>query len=152
MTDIAYLQLILRLALGIGFILPVSDRPGYLGAPGAKGVSWGNWNNFVIYTNSLTPFLNNTFANIAGIIVTTTEIVFGIGLIIGYKTAYMAVGSALLTAIFAISMAMFLGILAPFNYPVLVFTGAAWLLSKTDRFKWSIDDVIMRNKKRSGSA
>jgi len=53
-------QLILRLALGVGFLMPVMDRIGLLGSHGSSGVTWGDWKHFVDYTNSLVPFANRT--------------------------------------------------------------------------------------------
>lgn len=43
-----YPQLVLRLALGLGFILPVLDRFGVMGTPGTKGVSWAAGLNLLI--------------------------------------------------------------------------------------------------------
>jgi uncharacterized membrane protein YphA (DoxX/SURF4 family) len=135
-------QLILRLALGIGFILPVMDRLGLLGKPGTAGVAWGNWPNFVTYTHSLMPFLNDLLAKAAAFTATLAEVVFGICLILGFRIKEVALGAGLLTATFGICMAFALGIGAPFNYPVFVFTGAALVLSGIGSYKWSIDSVI----------
>jgi hypothetical protein len=49
-------QLVLRVALGLGFILPVLDRLGVLGPKGSTGVAWGDWKHFVDYTNTLHLF------------------------------------------------------------------------------------------------
>jgi uncharacterized membrane protein YphA (DoxX/SURF4 family) len=134
-------QLFLRIALGIGFILPVCDRLGILGPAGAAGVSWGDWKHFVDYTNTLMPYFNHTLANIMAFIATAAEAIFGICLILGLKVKLIALGAALLTLIFGLSMAIFSGISAPFNYPVFVFTGAALVLSGLGRYKWSLDDL-----------
>lgn len=131
-------QLITRLALGVGFILPISDRLGLLGAAGSPGVAWGNWPNFVTYTNQILPFLNPSLANVAALLATAAEIVFGIGLVLGIRVREMALGSAALTAVFGVFMAIFLGPKAPFDYPVFVFTGAALLLACFDEYKWSL--------------
>ena len=60
--QISNAQFLLRLVLGIGFILPVLDRIGALGGPGSNGVGWGNWSNFVDYTYSLMPYVNRSIA------------------------------------------------------------------------------------------
>jgi len=78
-------QLFLRLALGIGFILPVMDRFGWLGAPGNPTVGWGNWSIFLDYTNSLMPFLSRPFANIMAIIATAGELVLAFYLLLATK-------------------------------------------------------------------
>jgi uncharacterized membrane protein YphA (DoxX/SURF4 family) len=135
-------QLFLRIALGLGFILPVMDRLGWIGPNGSSGVAWGDWKHFIDYSNTLMPFLNRPLANVMGIIATVSEAVFGISLIIGLKIKYIALGAAALTLGFGLCMAIFLSIGAPFAYPVFVFTGAALVLSGIGHYKWSIDDYI----------
>lgn len=135
-------QLILRIALGIGFLLPVMDRLGVFGGPGTPNVAWGDWSHFIDYTHTLMPFLSRSLANIMGLVATLAEGIFGICLILGFKTRLVATGSALLTAFFAVFMIISLGIAAPFNYPVFVFTGGALVLATLPSFKWSIDELL----------
>lgn len=135
-------QLYLRLALGIGFILPVLDRIGLLGLPGEPNVGWGNWANFIDYTHSLMPYLSRDIANILGGIASLAEVVFGVMLIIGYKTRYAALGSGMLTLLFALSMLLFAGYRAPFNYSVFVCSAGSFLLFGLDHYKWSVDYYI----------
>ncbi len=137
-------QLFLRIALGIGFILPVMDRLGLRGPSGSPNVSWGDWKHFIIYTNTLMPFLNHFTANIIGAMATLAEAIFGICLIIGFKIKQVALGAGILTFIFGLCMAVFIGINAPFSYPVFVFTGAAFVLSGIGRYKWSIDEYLTK--------
>lgn len=135
-------QLILRLALGAGFLLPVMDRLGWLGAPGTSGVAWGDWTHFVDYTNTLIPFVNKPIANLMALGATMAELIFGILLIIGLKIKEVALGAALLTLSFGLCMAIFIRIGAPFTYPVFVFTGAGLVLSGIGQYKWSIDEYL----------
>lgn len=134
-----FAQLFLRLALGIGFILPVMDRFGWLGAPGSPTVGWGSWAIFIDYTHSLMPYLSRPLANIMGIIATAGELIFGILLIIGYKIKLAAIGSFLLTLTFALSMLIFANYRAPFNYSVFVVSASSLLLATLPGYKWSID-------------
>jgi uncharacterized membrane protein YphA (DoxX/SURF4 family) len=131
-------QLLLRFALGIGFLLPVLDRLGYLGPAGSKSVAWGSWPVFVQYTHTLVPFLPGWVASAAAVIATVAETIFGICFIIGIRVRLMAIGAAVLTGIFGLCMAVFNGIGAPFAYPVFVFTGGALLLSTIPRYRYSI--------------
>lgn len=139
-------QLFLRLALGLGFLLPVMDRIGWMGASGSAGVAWGDWKHFIDYSNTLMPFLTRPLANIMGLTATVCEVVFGIFLIIGLKIKYIALGSAILTLGFGLCMAIFVSIGAPFAYPVFVFTGAGLVLSGIEKYKWSIDNYLQANK------
>lgn len=133
-----FAQLFLRLALGIGFILPVMDRFGWLGAPDSPTVGWGNWSIFVDYTHSLMPYLSRTMANVMGIIATAGELIFGLLLIIGYKIKLAAIGSFLLTLAFALSMLIFANYRAPFNYSVFVVSTSSLVLASLPGYKWSI--------------
>jgi putative oxidoreductase len=134
-------QLYLRLALGIGFLLPVADRLGWLGLAGQHGVSWGNWANFVSYTNTLMPFLERPVANVMAWLATIAEIVIGILLLLGYKTRWAAYGGFALTLIFALCMAVFLGIKAPFTYSVFTDSAASLLLATVPVYYWSLDEM-----------
>lgn len=139
-------QLILRLALGIGFLIPVIDRIGLMGPYGSDGVTWGDWKHFVDYTHTLVPFASRPIVNIMGLLATIAELVFGVCLIIGFRIKEVALGAGILTLVFGLCMAIFLSIGAPFSYPVFVFTGGALVLSGVDHYKWSIDKHIQNRK------
>ena len=111
-------QILLRFALGIGFILPVLDRIGFLGAPGSPNVSWGNWTNFVTYANRLMPYFSPETASFFGAGATIGEAIFGVLLIVGYKIKLAAYGGFALTLVFALSMLFFTGYRSPFDYSV----------------------------------
>lgn len=139
-SNFRYPQLYLRLALGIGFTLPVADRIGWLGPAGQHGVSWGNWTNFAAYTNTLLPFLSRPAASFMGLLATIAEILIGICLIIGYKTRAAAYCGFLLTLIFALCMAVFIGIKAPFSFSVFSDSAGSLLLAFVPVYYWSLDD------------
>ena len=138
-------QLFLRIALSLGFLFPVMDRLGLLGTPDSGKAAWGDWAHFVTYTHSLMPFLSRPLANWAALLASFAECLLALGLLAGYKTKWMGLGSAAITLFFALPMMIFLGISAPFKYPVFVFTGAGLLLSVQDTFKWSIDALLQKN-------
>lgn len=124
-------QFYLRLALGLGFLIPVADRLGWIGPAGQKGISWGNWESFVAYTNILLPFLSHQVANVMGGFATIAEIFIGVSLIIGYQIRTAGYAGFLLTLIFALCMAVFIGIKAPFNYSVFSDSAGCLLLAVT---------------------
>jgi len=133
-------QLYLRLALGLGFLIPVADRIGWLGSAGQKGISWGNFENFAAYTNTLLPFLSRQMASVMALLATIAEILIGTCLIIGFKTRTAAYGGFLLTLIFALCMAVFTGIKAPFNYSVFSDSAGSLLLAFVPVYYWSLDN------------
>lgn len=137
-------QLFTRIALGLGFLLPVFDRLGFLGGPGSAQAAWGDWPHFVTYTHTLMPFTSVYIAHIAGLVATIAECVLGLCLIVGYKIRWMGLGAAIITITFALFMIASMGIGAPFKYPVFVFTGAGLLLSIHHSFPWSIDALVKK--------
>jgi len=135
-------QLLLRIALGIGFIVTVLDRLGFLGPLGTNNIEWGNWDNFINYTGTLLPFLRRPAVSIMGSIATLSESVIGVLLIIGFKTRPAAIGSCILTLSFALAMTLFLGIKAPINFAVFPFCAASLLLATIPVYEWSIDNFL----------
>lgn len=140
-------QLLLRIALSIGFLTTVSDRLGLLGPMGTNNIEWGNWDNFIKYTATLMPFLDKPTVNIMGSIATFAEATIGILLIIGFKTRLAAIGSCLLTLTFAIAMTLFLGIKAPINFAVFSTCTGSLLLATIPVYNWSIDNLFTTTDK-----
>lgn len=138
-----FAQLFTRIALSTGFLLPVLDRFGFAGPPGKA--AWGDWQHFVTYTHSLMPFLGPGGAHVAALLATLAECVLALCLAVGFKVKWIGLGTALLTITFALFMMIFLGISAPFKYPVFVFTAAGLLLYCQDTFKWSIDGLLKKD-------
>lgn len=132
--------LILRVVLGITMLSAVADRFGLWGAPGSPGVAWGNWENFVAYTQTLNSFASKSVAGILGALATFFEILFGVFLIIGFKTRFVALGTSGLMLLFAIAMAISSTIKAPFDYSVLTSSAAALLLSTIGKTSFSVDN------------
>lgn len=142
-----YPQLYLRLALGIGFIVPVLDRLGCLGQYGQKLISWGDWSHFIGFTSMLMPYMDKSLVNIAGLLATLLEAIFGVFLIVGFKTRLTAIGSFALTLIFALSMSFFLGYKAPLNFSVYTCSAGSLLLATLAGYEWSIDQYMQRKIK-----
>lgn len=120
------IKLFLRLALAAGFLSAVTDR---FGLWGKKFSSWGNWDAFLVYTQTINPLASKFLIPTIGIIATTAEIVFAICLIIGFKTKLFAQLSGLLLLIFALSMTFSIGVKSALDYAVFVASAAAFSLS-----------------------
>jgi uncharacterized membrane protein YphA (DoxX/SURF4 family) len=132
-------QLLLRVALGIGFLTTVSDRLGFLPS-GTRNIEWGEWDNFIDYTATLMPFLDRPAVNVMGALATFSEAAIGMLLIIGFKTRYAAIASGSLTFVFALAMTVFLGIKAPINFAVFSTCTGSLLLSTIPVYYWSLDN------------
>lgn len=144
MKNITILEagLILRIVLAITMLSAVADRFGIWGAPGSNGVAWGNWENFVVYTQTLNSFASKAAAEILGAIATSFEVLLSLLLLFGFKTRIAALGTAFLMLLFALAMAISVSIKAPFDYSVLTSAAAALLLSTIGKTVFAVDNRI----------
>lgn len=140
--------LYLRLALGAGFFIIGCDRLGVWGPYGKPWVSWGDWKHFSAYAHQVMGFLPGGLAEALAILATAAEITFGILLLLGLFTRTAAFGSGVLTACFAVSMAISFGIISPINYSVFTVSAASFLLSVQPSDRWSLDALL--KSRRSG--
>lgn len=144
MKNITILEagLILRIILAITMLSAVADRFGIWGAPGANGVAWGNWENFVIYTNTLNPYANKSTAEILGAIATFLEVLLSLLLLFGFKTRIAALGTAVLLFFFGFAMAVSVSVKAPLDYSVWTSAAAALLLANIGKSSYAVDNRI----------
>jgi uncharacterized membrane protein YphA (DoxX/SURF4 family) len=142
--EVKMIKLFLRLSIGIGFLSAVADRFGFWG----KEVSaWGNWDSFLAYTQSLNPLISQSFIPLIGWASTLLEIVLGVGLIIGFKTSFIAKLSGWLLLTFALAMTLTRGIKAPLDYSVFAASAGAFGLSLIKEEFWEIDILLKKKKK-----
>jgi uncharacterized membrane protein YphA (DoxX/SURF4 family) len=142
----------LRLALGISFLSAVADRFGLWGIYGQPNVAWGNYARFVAYTAELNWFLPAATIPVLAIISTAAETVFGLLLVLGWKTRITALLSGLLLTTFALTMTMASGVKAPLDFSVFSAAGGALLLATCADFPFSVDGLVRRNKQAESSA
>jgi uncharacterized membrane protein YphA (DoxX/SURF4 family) len=121
-------RIILRLTLGITFLVAVADRFGILGPYGAKNVSWGDWKHFVEYVAVLNWFVPKALIPTLSVVETAIETVLGVALMLGIYQRIVAWCSAGLLLSFALTMSVALGIVAPLSYSVFTAFAAALLL------------------------
>ena len=132
MTDECILRsarVFLRLALGITFLVSIADRFGWLGRPGSRNISWGDWKHFVQYVAVLNWFVPKVLINSLAILETTIEFALGVALLVGMYPRVVAWCSAGLLMSFALTMGIALGIVAPLSYSVFSAAAGATLLA-----------------------
>jgi uncharacterized membrane protein YphA (DoxX/SURF4 family) len=134
----------LRLALGLSFLSAVADRFGLWGAYGQPNVSCGNYARFVDYTAKLNWFLPASMIPALAIIATAAETLFGLLLVLGWKTRITALLSGILLTIFALTMTMALGVKAPLNFSVFSAAGGALFLGVCADSPFSLDELVRR--------
>jgi uncharacterized membrane protein YphA (DoxX/SURF4 family) len=138
----------LRLSLGISFLSAVADRFGLWGAYGQPNVAWGNYARFVGYVAKLNWFLPTAMIPVLAIVATAAETLFGILLVLGWKTRITALLSGVLLTAFALTMTMALGIKAGLDFSVFSAAGGALLLGVFSNFPVSVDELLQRNRQR----
>jgi putative oxidoreductase len=114
-----------RLALGAAFLSGIADRFGWYTG---RNVGYGNFAGFVSYTakvNSFMPAFSIPFLAWAA---TAAELSLGVLLILGVWPRWVALGSAVLLALFGIAMAISFGIKSPMDYSVFSASAGAVLL------------------------
>lgn len=114
-----------RLALGSAFLSAVADRFGLWGKHGG----WRNFTNFTHYTARVLSFMPSASIPFFAWAATIGEIVFGVALIFGLWLRWTAFGSAVLLLLFAVAMAISLGVKAPLDYSVFSASAAALLVA-----------------------
>ena len=72
-----------RAVLGISFLLSVSDRLGFYGNPGERGVSWGTFERFLGYAAKVNAFAPAWMIPFLGTAATVLELLFGVTLVLG---------------------------------------------------------------------
>lgn len=131
----------LRLAMGAGLLSAVADRLGLWGPPGTVLVSWGNFHNFLLYSAKLNPWCPTACIPLLGVLVTIAESGLGILLVVGFFSRVSALLTGIMTLGFALAMMFVLGVHAPMNYSVFVFSAGSFLIASRAPDKFSLDQL-----------
>lgn len=123
----------LKLAISLAFFSAVADRFGLWGAYGVEGVVWGNFDNFVAYTQVLNPWAPDSLVSVLAWVATIAEVVLGLLLLTKFKTKEVAFLSGLLLSVFSLSMIFTVGLKAVFDYSVLTATFGAFYLAANSK-------------------
>jgi uncharacterized membrane protein YphA (DoxX/SURF4 family) len=115
-------------------------------------VAWGNYARFVAYTAKLNWFLPAATIPVLAIISTAAETLFGLLLVLGWKTRIAALLSGLLLTTFALTMTMASGVKAPLDFSVFSAAGGALLLATCAEFPVSVDELVRQDKQAKSSA
>ncbi len=137
------IKLFLRLALSASFLSAVADRFGWWN----KEVSaWGNWDNFLQYTQAINPWMPVSLIPAVGGIATAAEVLFAVALLLGFRTELFAKLSGILLLLFALCMTFSTGIKGAFDFSVFTASAAAFALSTLKEKYWEVDEWMGRSK------
>jgi putative oxidoreductase len=138
---VRWVATIARLLIGVAFFENVIDRLGFLGPPGAPGVSWGDFQHFIAYTAVVNSFAPASIVPALAVIATIAEGTFGVTMLLGVRVRFASVGSALL--LFAFATSMILSGLSQLQYGVYLMSIAAWALATVDASALSVDSILV---------
>jgi hypothetical protein len=96
-----------------------------------RGVAWGDWSHFLVYTAKLNWFLPVAFIPALGVTATFAKATLALLLLIDAWPRNTALATAALLLVFALAMTFALGIKAPLGYSVHVGATAAFYLAVT---------------------
>lgn len=131
MTDDRLLRasmVFVRVALAVAFISSIADRFGLWGPHGAATVAWGDWPHFVRFVALLNFYAPAQLVPAISVVDTVIEAVLAVALLLGLFVRFTALSSAVLLAIYTVTMALALGPETPLNYGVPTAVAAALLL------------------------
>ncbi len=112
-----------RIALGSAFLSAVGSRLGLYGGPG------GHFARFIQYTAEVNSFMPASSIPFLAVAATIAETSLGVLLILGLWPRWVALGAAMLLALFGTAMAISFGIKSPMDYSVFSASSGALLLS-----------------------
>ena len=115
-----------RFALGAAFLSGIADRFGWYTG---RNVGYGNFAGFVSYTAKVNSFMPAFSIPYLAWAATVAELSLGVLLILGLWPRWVALGSAVLLALFGIAMAISFGIKSPMDYSVFSASAGAVLLA-----------------------
>ncbi|WP_212003632.1 DoxX family membrane protein [Chitinophaga sp. HK235] len=128
--------LLLRLALGAGFLSAVASRLSLWGKYSS------GWSNFLQYTAQVNTFAPKSLIPAIAVTSTILETLLGLLLLLGYQTITAAFAAMILTLLFAAAMTYSSGIKEPLDYSVFAFSAGAFLLSTLPAHRWSLDQYL----------
>jgi putative oxidoreductase len=114
-----------RVAIGAAFLSAVAGRFGLW----SGHVRWESFGRFMQRTAELNGYAPEPLVPILAWAATILETTFGVALILGIATRWIALASAMLLAWFATAMAVYTGVKAPLDYSVFSASAAALLLA-----------------------
>ncbi len=132
--------LLLRFTMAFTLLSAVASRLGFWGKYSS------GWKNFLVYTSQVNSFAPRFLISFLAAASTVLEIILSVLLILGFKTRYAAVGSALLTFIYAAAMSYSFGIKSPLDYSVFTDSAANFLLASCTSYNWSLDEYLQKLK------
>ncbi|MEP7019208.1 MAG: hypothetical protein ABI808_01050 [Pseudonocardiales bacterium] len=138
---------LIRAVMAADFLLAVADRFGLLGAPGAPGVSWGNFTQFVDYTHTVTVFVPRGVAPLLAVTATVAESTLGLALLLGIQLRRAALCSAALLGVYGVCMTLSLPLAAQFHYNVFILAATMLALAVRHPTTLTVDQWLTRRSK-----
>lgn len=124
-----WMAVLVRVVVAAQLLNAVADRFGLWGLPGADGVAWGSYDNFIGFTRQLSSFLPAETAPVLAHLATVGELVLGIGLLVGIGLRWVAGGAAVLLVSFGVAMTITVPLEQQFSYSVFLLAAGMFVLA-----------------------
>jgi uncharacterized membrane protein YphA (DoxX/SURF4 family) len=131
-----------RLALAASFLAAVADRLGFYGAPGTRGVAWGDMQHFQAYARQLNPWFPASVIPVLSWLVTVTETLVAMCLIAGFQIRLVSLVAGGLLVAFAVGMSAGTGVRSALYASVPSASACAFLLWLRQPDRYTIDHLI----------
>jgi uncharacterized membrane protein YphA (DoxX/SURF4 family) len=101
-----WIATLMRVGVGLEFLLSVGDRLGVFGPFGSPGVSSGDFGRFVAYSQAVNAFLPASFAPIRAVAATLAETTLGLALVLGVRSRSSSAVAAGVLGLFGTAMTL----------------------------------------------
>lgn len=132
-----------RLSLGAAFLSAVASRFGVW----AGDLGLGRFDHFVRYTAEVNAFMPASTIPFLAWAATAAELFLGISLVLGLWPRRVALGSALLLAMFGTAMAISQGLKSPLDASVFSASAGALLLASASRVAGSPPSAVCPSRR-----
>lgn len=129
MSSVLWVRLFARYSLAAGFLSAVADRFGFWGPPGAEGVVWGSFAEFLAYTGQLNPYVPEEWLPVLGGVVSFFEVAVALALLLGWRQRWAGLAAGLLLLSFGLAMSLTTGLKSALDASVFAAAAAGFLLS-----------------------
>ena len=107
---------------------------------------WGSWPDFLEYTAVINPWMPGALVGFAGAFVTVAEVALAVILLLGFRTRWAALASAVLLLLFGLAMTFSTGMKGVLDYSVFTAASAALALVNMESKAFELDSWIASRK------
>ena len=139
--------------IAIKLFLRFAVAAAFINATGGRLAFWPHdaqlvdtWPDFLHFTQQMNPWMPEYIIPAVGVLVTISELLLALMLVIGFKTERAAILSGWLILTFGLAMITSMGFKAAIDNSVLAISGAAFGLSTIKTKYLEIDEILNKDQ------